>query len=78
MGTRSSTSHALRTFGATSESFGSPAYKDPTEAGTLPRFIETPTATTEQKPKPAEKFVTLPSDAEQSTKRQRQQDIPRK
>ena len=30
-----------------------------------------------QKQKPAEKFVTLPSDAEQSTKRQRQEEIPR-
>ena len=50
------------------------AYEEPIEAGTLPRFIEAPTATAKQEPMSAEKFVTLPSDAEQSTKRE--QEIP--
>ena len=53
------------------------AHEEPIEAGTLPRFIETPTATTTHKPKPGGKFVTLPVDAEQSTTRQRQEEIPR-
>ena len=42
----------------------------------MPSFIETLTAATTQKPKPA-KFATLPGDAEQSTKPQRQEEIPR-
>ena len=54
-----------------------PAYEEPTEARTLLRFVESPTATTTQKPKPAEKSVMLLGDAEQSTKRQRQEEIPR-
>ena len=54
-----------------------PAYEEPVEARTLPQFIETPTTTAEQKQKSAEKFVTLQSDAEQSTTRQRQEEIPR-
>ena len=49
------------------------AYEEPVEAGALPRFIETPTPTADRNPK-SEKFV---SDAEQSTKRQRQKGIPR-
>ena len=47
-----------------------PAYEALAEAGALPRFIETPTATTTRNPK-SEKFVTTLGDAEQSTKRQR-------
>ena len=39
--------------------------------------METPTATPKQKQKPAEKFVTLPGDAEESAKRWRQEEIPR-
>ena len=54
-----------------------PAYEEPIEARALPRFIETPTATTTQEPKP-EKFATLPGDAEQSTKRQRQEECNRR
>ena len=53
-----------------------PAYEEPVEAGALPRFIEIPTAPTTRNPK-SETFVTTPSDAEQSTKRQRQEVIPR-
>ena len=53
-----------------------PAYEEPVEARALPRYIETPTATTTRKPK-SETFVTTLGDAEQSTKRQRQEDIPR-
>ena len=48
-----------------------PAYEEPIEARTLPRFIEIPTAPTTKNPK-SETFVTTPGDAEQSTKRQRQ------
>ena len=67
--------------GATSESSGcprlqTPAYEDPVETRTLPKIIGK-TATTKQKQKPAEMFVTLPSDAEQPTKRQRQKKNPR-
>ena len=48
-----------------------PAYEEPIEARTLPRFIEIPTAPTKNlKP---ETFVTTPGDSEQSTKRQRQE-----
>ena len=43
----------------------------------LPINIETPTATTAQRPKPTEKFVTLAGDAEQSTKLELQEEIPR-
>ena len=53
------------------------AYEEPIEAGALPRFIEIPTAPTTRNPK-SETFVTTPGDAEQSTKRQRQEVIPRK
>ena len=49
-----------------------PAYEEPIEAGTLPRFIEIPTTPTTKNPK-SETFVTKPGDAEQSTKRQRQE-----
>ena len=42
----------------------------------MPRFIETPTAITTRNPK-SEKFVSTPGDAEQSTKRQRQEEILR-
>ena len=49
----------------------------PGRAGMSPRFIEIPPATTTQKPMPADRFVTLPGDAEKSTKRQRQEEIPR-
>ena len=45
-----------------------PAYEEPTEAGTLPRFIEIPTAPTTRNPK-----SRTPGDAEQSTKRQTHQ-----
>ena len=48
-----------------------PAYEEPVEARTLPRFIEIPTAPTTKNPK-SETFVMTPGDAEQSTKRQRQ------
>ena len=54
-----------------------PAHEKPIEAGTLPTFIDTPTATAKQKQKPEGKFVTLLSDAKQPTKRQRQEEIPR-
>ena len=47
-----------------------PAWEEPGEARTLLRFIETPRATTKQKPKPAQKFVTLPDAVEQPTKRE--------
>ena len=50
------------------------AYEE--EARTLPKFIRPPTATAKHKHNPAEKFVTLPSDGE-STTRQRQEEIPR-
>ena len=49
-----------------------PAYEEPIEARTLPRFIEIPTAPTTKNPK-SETFVTTPGDAEQSTRRQRQE-----
>ena len=49
-----------------------PAYEEPIEAGTLPRFFQIPTAPTTKNPK-SETFVTTPGDAEQSTKRQRQE-----
>ena len=45
-----------------------PAYEELIGAGTLPHVKEAPTATAEQKQKPVEKFVTLPSDAEQFNK----------
>ena len=44
-----------------------PAYEEPNEAGTLPRFIEISTAPTTRNPK-SETFVTTPGDAEQSKK----------
>ena len=46
------------------------AHEEPLEVGTLQRFIATPAPTTKREPKPADKFVTLLGDAEQSTKRQ--------
>ena len=46
-----------------------PAHGKPIEAGTLPTFIDTPTATAKQKQKPEEKFVTLLTDAEQPKKK---------
>ena len=49
-----------------------PSYEEPIEAGALPRFIDTPTATTTRNPK-SETFVTTSGDAEQSTTRQRQE-----
>ena len=49
------------------------AYEELIEARTLPRFIEIPTAPTTKNPK-SETFVTTPSDAEQSTKRVRQEE----
>ena len=52
-----------------------PAYEEPIDARALPRFIEIPTAPTTRNPK-SETFVTTPGDAEQSTKRQRQEVIP--
>ena len=52
------------------------AYEELIEAGALPRLIEIPTAPTTRNPK-SETFVTAPGDAEQSTKRQRQEVIPK-
>ena len=49
-----------------------PAYEEPIEARTLPRFIEIPTTPTTKNPK-SETFVTTPGDAEQSTNRQRKE-----
>ena len=49
-----------------------PAYEEPIEARTLLRFIEVPTTPTTKNPK-SETFVTTLGDAEQSTKRQRQE-----
>ena len=49
-----------------------PAYEEPVEAGTLLGFFQIPTAPTTKNPK-SETFVTTPGDAEQSTKRQRQE-----
>ena len=49
-----------------------PAYEEPIEARTLRGFIEIPAAPTTKNSK-SEKFVTTPGDAEQSTKRQRQE-----
>ena len=46
-----------------------PKYEEPIKAETWPTLMETPTATPKQKQKPAEKFVTLPGDAEESAKR---------
>ena len=51
------------------------AYEEPIEAGAVPRFIEIPTAPTTKNPE-SETFATTPGDAEQSTKRQRQEVIP--
>ena len=48
-----------------------PACEEPIEAGTLPRFIEIPTAPTKN-PK-SETLISTPGDAEQSTKRRRQE-----
>ena len=45
-----------------------PKNEEPIKAETWPTFIETPTATPKQKNKPAEKFVSLPGDAEGSAK----------
>ena len=53
-----------------------PGNEEPIEAGTLRGFIEINTAPTTRNPK-SETFVTTPGDAEQSTKRQRQEVIPR-
>ena len=46
-----------------------PAYEEPIEAGTLPRFIEIPTAPTKS-PK-SETLKSTPGDAERSTRRRR-------
>ena len=48
-----------------------PAHEEPDEAGTLPRFIEIPPAPTKN-PK-SETLKSTPGDAEQSTKRRRQE-----
>ena len=48
-----------------------PTYEEPTEAGTLPRFIEIPTAPTKN-PK-SETAMSTPDDTGQSTKRRRQE-----
>ena len=48
-----------------------PACEEPIEAGTLPRFIEIPTAPT--KNRKSETLNSTPGDAEQSTKRRRQE-----
>ena len=48
-----------------------PAYVEPIESGTLPGFMEIPTAPTKN-PKP-ESLKSTPGDAEQSTKRTRQE-----
>ena len=53
-----------------------PAYEELIEAGTLPCFIEIPTAPTTKNPK-SETFVTKSGDADQSTKRQRQEVVSR-
>ena len=53
-----------------------PAHEELVEAGALPRFIEAPTATTTRNPM-SEKFVITPADAEQSTTRRHQEEIPR-
>ena len=82
MGARSFARNALRTAGVPHLNLSSRprlqrlSYEEPIEVGASPRFIVSPTATTTQKPKLAEKIVTLPGDAEQSTKRPRQE-IPR-
>ena len=75
MGTRSFTSHALHTLGATSESSGSPSQ----ERLTYEELLAGPNVAKNHqvKQKPAEKFVTLLGDAKQSTKRQRQEEIRR-
>ena len=49
-----------------------PAYEEPIEAGTLPRFTEIPIAPTKN-PK-SETLNTMPGDAEQSTKRRHQEE----
>ena len=55
-----------------------PAYEELTEARTLSKIpLPEKKTTTKQKQKPAEMFVTLPSDAEQPTKRQRHKKNPR-
>ena len=48
-----------------------PTYEEPIEAGTLPRFIEIPTAPTKN-PK-SETATSTPDDTGQSTKRRRQE-----
>ena len=48
-----------------------PAFEEPIESGTLPGFIEIPTAPTKN-PK-SETLKSTPGDAEQSTKRRRQE-----
>ena len=73
MGASSVERNALHTMVTTSRlHLQRPAYEEPIEAGTLPRFIKIPTAPTTKNPK-SETFVTTPGDAEQSTKRQRQE-----
>ena len=73
MGASSVERNALHTVVTTSRlHLQRPAYEEPIEAGTLPRFIEIPTAPTTKNQK-SETFVTTPGDAEQSTKRQRQE-----
>ena len=76
MGASSDECNALHTVVTTIQSSSRPrlqrpAYEKPIEARTFPRVIEIPTAPTKN-PK-SETFVTKPGDAEQSTKRQRQE-----
>ena len=77
MGARSVESNALHTEVTTVESSVPPRLQRPTyEEPILPPFVETPTATTKRIPK-SDKLVTTLVGAEQSTKRQRQEEIPR-
>ena len=66
MGASSVERNALHTVVPTSEC------EEPIEAGTLPKFIKIPTAPTTKNPK-SETLVSTPGDAEQSTKRRRQE-----
>ena len=76
MGASSDECNALHTVVPTSESSGRPrlqrpAYEESIECGTLPRFIQIPTAPTKN-PK-SETLKSTPGDAEQSTKRRCQE-----
>ena len=78
MGARSSTSHALHTSGATHLP-GRPrlnrgAYEEPFRLGRHQNTLRLPQ---QKKQQPADKFVTQPGDAKQSTKRLRQEEPPR-